>query len=117
MLLLPGCQALSRRARTHRHEFAWRRGPFLVVFMSLRIDYDVLGDVMPEGITESLDTLTEVGKPAFGRPRSVVPQPWESGITIGSAARDGGPFARLAEDVRTGLTRIPKELPPKYFYD
>jgi L-histidine N-alpha-methyltransferase len=47
----------------------------------------------------------------------VASQPWESKIHIGSATRDGGPFARLAEDVRRGLTRIPKELPPKYFYD
>ncbi|MCI0484845.1 MAG: L-histidine N(alpha)-methyltransferase [candidate division NC10 bacterium] len=47
----------------------------------------------------------------------MAPQPWEGKVHIGSTSRDGGPFARLAEDVRRGLTRIPKELPPKYFYD
>src|SRR3990170_7915334 len=36
---------------------------------------------------------------------------------LGAGSGDGSPFARLAEDVRRGLTRIPKELPPKYFYD
>lgn len=30
---------------------------------------------------------------------------------------EGGPFSSLAEDVRRGLQKNPKELPPKYFYD
>lgn len=38
-------------------------------------------------------------------------------VHIGHQGGRGDPFANLAEDVRRGLTRIPKELPPKYFYD
>ncbi len=30
---------------------------------------------------------------------------------------DGSALASMADDVRHGLTRVPKELPPKYFYD
>jgi len=30
---------------------------------------------------------------------------------------DGSALASMADDVRAGLTRVPKELPPKYFYD
>ncbi len=40
-----------------------------------------------------------------------------SKIEIRRRSGDGGPFAQLAEDVRRGLTKMPKELPPKYFYD
>jgi L-histidine N-alpha-methyltransferase len=29
----------------------------------------------------------------------------------------GGVYATLADDVRSGLSRVPKRLPPKYFYD
>ncbi|MFQ5897825.1 MAG: L-histidine N(alpha)-methyltransferase [Candidatus Methylomirabilia bacterium] len=38
---------------------------------------------------------------------------------IQHARRSGqsGPFPNLAEDVRKGLTKRPKELPPKYLYD
>jgi len=37
-------------------------------------------------------------------------------IRIDSYVAESGPDT-LAEDVREGLTRMPKELPPKYFYD
>ena len=37
-------------------------------------------------------------------------------IRIDSYAAEGA-SQRLAEDVREGLARVPKELPPKYFYD
>ena len=47
----------------------------------------------------------------------MVPEKWEPTTYLGAGSGDRGPFARLAEDVRTGLTRMPKELPPKYFYD
>jgi L-histidine N-alpha-methyltransferase len=47
----------------------------------------------------------------------VAPQQWESKVYFGPASGDHGPFPHLAEDVRRGLTRIPKELSPKYFYD
>ncbi|MEE9172050.1 MAG: L-histidine N(alpha)-methyltransferase [candidate division NC10 bacterium] len=40
-----------------------------------------------------------------------------SKIEIRRRSGEGGPFARLAEDVRRGLTKTRKELPPKYFYD
>jgi len=42
-----------------------------------------------------------------------------AGKRIQILGRSGGvsPFPRLAEDVRKGLTKEPKELPPKYFYD
>jgi len=45
--------------------------------------------------------------------------PWkqEASPQIALLARKTGPFASLGEDVRRGLTQIPKELPPKYFYD
>jgi L-histidine N-alpha-methyltransferase len=46
-----------------------------------------------------------------------VAQQWESKVHFGPASGDTGPFPHLAEDVRSGLTGIPKELPPKYFYD
>jgi L-histidine N-alpha-methyltransferase len=36
---------------------------------------------------------------------------------VGLSTGEGGAFANLAEDVRHGLTKSPKELPPKYFYD
>jgi L-histidine Nalpha-methyltransferase len=45
--------------------------------------------------------------------RSVLP---ESQVRIDRHVQ-GGPLDSLAEDVRAGLTRQPKELPPKYFYD
>lgn len=38
-------------------------------------------------------------------------------IHISHQGTVGDPFANLAEDVRRGLTKNPKELPPKYFYD
>ncbi|MFQ5804070.1 MAG: L-histidine N(alpha)-methyltransferase, partial [Candidatus Methylomirabilales bacterium] len=38
-------------------------------------------------------------------------------IHIGHQGTLGDPFANLAEDVRQGLTKTPKELSPKYFYD
>ncbi len=41
----------------------------------------------------------------------------ESRIQISSNAGGRGLVASLAEDVRKGLTKNPKELPPKYFYD
>ncbi|MFQ5847319.1 MAG: L-histidine N(alpha)-methyltransferase [Candidatus Methylomirabilales bacterium] len=47
----------------------------------------------------------------------MVPSDHESRIHIGLHSGGGNPFARLAEDVRCGLTKTPKELPPKYFYD
>ena len=37
-------------------------------------------------------------------------------ISIDSYVTEGG-LQTLAEDVREGLARVPKELPPKYFYD
>lgn len=47
----------------------------------------------------------------------MTPSKRESKIHISHHAGEGGPFARLAEDVRKGLTKTPRELPPKYFYD
>lgn len=47
----------------------------------------------------------------------MAPSKREANITIDHHAGEGGPFARLGDDVRTGLTTTPKELPPKYFYD
>ncbi|MFQ5829692.1 MAG: L-histidine N(alpha)-methyltransferase [Candidatus Methylomirabilia bacterium] len=41
----------------------------------------------------------------------------EPKFQAGRPVSAGDPFANLAEDVRKGLTKIPKELPPKYFYD
>lgn len=41
----------------------------------------------------------------------------ESKIEISHYSGVGGPFAGLAEDVRKGLAKTRKELPPKYFYD
>jgi len=41
----------------------------------------------------------------------------ESRIQIGRNSGERGPLAGLAEDVRKGLAKNPKELPPKYFYD
>ena len=38
-------------------------------------------------------------------------------IQISGISGGASPFASLAEDVRKGLTKSPKELPPKYFYD
>ena len=38
-------------------------------------------------------------------------------VHVGHQEKRGDPFANLAEDVRRGLTAMPKELPPKYFYD
>ena len=38
-------------------------------------------------------------------------------IHIGHQGTRGDPFANLADDVRQGLTKTPKELSPKYFYD
>lgn len=45
------------------------------------------------------------------------PSKRESLIQIDCHAGARGPFANLAEDVRRGLTKTPKELPSKYFYD
>lgn len=47
----------------------------------------------------------------------MAPQRKGSKISIDLHVRENGPFPHLAEDVRRGLTRSPKELPPKYFYD
>jgi L-histidine N-alpha-methyltransferase len=47
----------------------------------------------------------------------VAPQQRETKIHFGLAWGNSGPFPDLAEDVRKGLTKTPKELPPKYFYD
>ena len=47
----------------------------------------------------------------------MTPQQRESKVTIDLHSGEHGPFPRLAEDVRKGLTKTPKELPPKYFYD
>ena len=41
----------------------------------------------------------------------------ECSLQTTALAQKMGPFASLGEDVRRGLTKIPKELPPKYFYD
>jgi uncharacterized SAM-dependent methyltransferase len=38
-------------------------------------------------------------------------------IHIGHQGALGDPFANLADDVRQGLTKTPKELSSKYFYD
>ncbi|MFQ5990732.1 MAG: L-histidine N(alpha)-methyltransferase, partial [Candidatus Methylomirabilales bacterium] len=38
-------------------------------------------------------------------------------IHVRHHAREKDPFANLAEDVRKGLTKTPKELQSKYFYD
>lgn len=47
----------------------------------------------------------------------MAPQHRESRVSIDLQTGENGPFPRLAEDVRKGLTKTPKELPPKYFYD
>ena len=41
----------------------------------------------------------------------------ECSLQTTALAQKMGPFPSLGEDVRRGLTKIPKELPPKYFYD
>lgn len=45
------------------------------------------------------------------------PQHKSSQISIDLRAGENGPFPRLADDVRRGLTKSRKELPSKYFYD
>lgn len=45
------------------------------------------------------------------------PSKRSSKIEIICRAGERGPFARLEADVRSGLTKMPKELSPKYFYD
>ncbi|MFQ5881089.1 MAG: L-histidine N(alpha)-methyltransferase [Candidatus Methylomirabilales bacterium] len=47
----------------------------------------------------------------------MTPSKRESSIHIALHSRGRGPVATLAEDVRRGLAKTPKELPPKYFYD
>ena len=47
----------------------------------------------------------------------MAPSKREPRVHIGHHSVEGGPFARLAEDVRSGLTKTPKELSAKYFYD
>ena len=47
----------------------------------------------------------------------MMPSKRESLIQIDCHSGARGPFANLAEDVRRGLTKTPKELPSKYFYD
>lgn len=47
----------------------------------------------------------------------MVPSKGESRIQISPHSGEKGLLASLAEDVRRGLTKRPKELPPKYFYD
>jgi L-histidine N-alpha-methyltransferase len=40
-----------------------------------------------------------------------------SRVAIDVYLDEAGALATMADDVRLGLTRAPKELPPKYFYD
>ena len=46
-----------------------------------------------------------------------MPSKRESRVHISRHSGGSGPFASLAQDVRRGLTKTPKELPSKYFYD
>lgn len=47
----------------------------------------------------------------------MMPSKRESRIHISRHSEGRSPLANLAEDVRRGLTKTPKELPSKYFYD
>jgi L-histidine Nalpha-methyltransferase len=47
----------------------------------------------------------------------MAPQRKGSKISIDLHVGENGPFPHLAGDVRRGLTKSPKELPAKYFYD
>ncbi|MFQ5657310.1 MAG: L-histidine N(alpha)-methyltransferase [Candidatus Methylomirabilales bacterium] len=47
----------------------------------------------------------------------MAPPKRKSNINIRHHGQEKDPFANIAEDVRRGLTKTPKELTPKYFYD